>query len=89
MFGGTIYLSNTTSPAPNVQVGINDGTTLYTTYTASNGNFWLAGAGSLNWAKAQVRIRDANGELTMSGATPASTCNVCHNSTTYPHITAP
>lgn len=89
MFGGTIYQSNGTTPAPNVQVGINDGNTLHTTYTATNGNFWLASSGTINWAQAQVRIRDANGELTMAGATPAATCNLCHSSTTYPRITAP
>jgi hypothetical protein len=89
MFGGTVYQANATTPAPNVQVGINDGTGLYTTYTAANGNFWFAGSATINWAKAQVRIRNANGESTMVGATPSASCNLCHNSTTYPRITAP
>ena len=89
MFGGTVYQANATTPAPNVQVGISDGTSLYTAYSAANGNFWLAGSGTINWAKAQVRVRNANGESTMVGATPSAGCNLCHNSTTYPRITAP
>ena len=89
MFGGTVYQTNGTTPAPNVQVGINDGNNLYTTYSATNGNIWLPASGTINWAKAQVRLRDSNGELTMAGATPAATCNLCHSSTTYPRITAP
>jgi hypothetical protein len=89
LFGGTVYKANGTTPAPNVQVGINDGTNLYTTYSATNGNIWLPASGTINWTNAQVRIRNSNGELTMAGATPASTCNLCHNSTSYPRITAP
>jgi len=89
LFGGTVYKADGTTPAPNVQVGINDGTSLYTVYSATNGNFWFGGSGTINWAQAQVRIRNSNGELTMAGATPAATCNLCHNSTTYPRITAP
>ena len=89
LFGGTVYKADGTTPAPNVQVGINDGTNLYTAYSATNGNFWFGGSGTINWAQAQVRIRNSNGELTMVGATPAATCNLCHNSTTYPRITAP
>jgi len=89
LFAGTVYKADGTTPAPNVQVGVSDGTNLYTTYSATNGNFWVPGPGTVNWATAQVRVRNANGELTMAGATPASTCNVCHNATIYPRITAP
>jgi len=89
LFGGTVYKADGTTPAPNVQVGVNDGTNLYTAYSATNGNFWFGGSGTINWAAAQVRIRNANGELMMAGATAAATCNLCHNSTTYPRITAP
>jgi hypothetical protein len=89
LFGGTVYKADGTTPAPNVQVGINDGTNLFTAYSATNGNIWFGGSGTINWAQAQVRIRNSNGELTMAGATPAATCNTCHNATTYPRITAP
>ncbi len=89
LFAGTVYKADGTTPAPNAQVGVSDGTNLYTTYSATNGNFWVPGPGTVNWATAQVRIRNGNGELTMVGATPASTCNVCHNATVYPRITAP
>ena len=89
LFGGTVYQANGTTPAAHVQVGVNDGTNLYTAYSATNGNFWFGGTGNINWANAQVRLRNANGELAMAGATPASTCNLCHNGTTYPRITAP
>lgn len=89
LFAGTVYQADGTTPAAHVQVGVNDGANLYTAYSATNGNFWFGGTGTINWAAAQVRIRNGNGELTMAGATPASTCNLCHNSTTYPRITAP
>jgi hypothetical protein len=89
LFAGTVYKTDGTTPAPNVQVGVSDGAILYTAYSATNGNFWVPGPGTVNWATAQVRIRNANGELIMAGATPASTCNTCHNATVYPRITAP
>jgi cytochrome c553 len=70
-------------------VGVNDGTNLYTAYSGTNGNFYLRTAATINWAKAEVRIRNANGEKIMTGATPAAACNSCHTGTGTPRITAP
>jgi len=87
LFGGTIYQSNG-SAAPSVQVGIWDGTKLVTAYSATNGNIWLpVSSGPIDWANAEVRIRDSNGERTMTGDTPSAACNSCHNSSM--RITAP
>ena len=88
-FAGTVYKADGKTPAPNVQIGVNDGTNLYTAYSATNGNFYLRTAATINWASAQVHIRNSNGELTMSGAVPAAACNSCHTGTTNPRITAP
>ncbi len=88
-FAGTVYKAGGTSPAPNVQIGVNDGTNLYTAYSGTNGNFYLRTTATVNWASAQVRIRNANGEKLMIGATPAAACNSCHTGTGTPRITAP
>jgi hypothetical protein len=78
LFGGTVYESGGSTGAANVQVGaIVDGT-LYTTYSASNGNFWVDHPGGTpDWSGAEVRFRNANGETAMVGAAAAA-CNSCH-----------
>ncbi len=79
LFGGTVFKADKTTPAPHVQVGVNDGTQTYTAYTGTNGNFWYAGAGAtLDWSKVEIKIRNANGELQMSSAPTGGSCNSCH-----------
>ncbi len=83
LFGGTVYESDGTTPAANVEVGILAGGVTYTTYSATNGNFWVAAAGANNitnneWLTAEIRIRNDNGELAMS-TQASSDCNSCHS----------
>ena len=80
MFGGTVYAGDGVTAVPHVEVGIRVGSNFYGTYSGANGNIWLGGAGNIDWANAEVRLRDGNGEITMSGATPAGACNSCHGS---------
>ncbi|MBI4953320.1 MAG: hypothetical protein HY908_14910 [Myxococcales bacterium] len=85
IFGGTVYEAGGTVGAANVQVGLlaaaPGGAVLYTTYSATNGNFWIdaaaAGNPTIDWATAEVGMRNANGEVLMAGV-PAATCNGCH-----------
>lgn len=83
-FGGTVYQPGGTTPAANVQIAITSGATTVTTYSATNGNFWLplASAASINWTGATVHLRNAKGEVAKPAGTSASAaCNSCHGST--------
>ncbi|HMA95084.1 MAG TPA: hypothetical protein VKP30_20475, partial [Polyangiaceae bacterium] len=89
-FGGTIYQPGGTNPAANVQVAITFGSTTVTTYSGSNGNFWLplSAAASIDWSNATVHVRNSKGELAKpSTATVNAACNSCHGSSM--RITAP
>ncbi len=80
--GGTIYQTNGTSTAGNVQIGIIMNGTLFTGYSGTQGNFFFAVSGTLNWATAQVAIRTATGTAIHPATTGLSgNCNSCHNST--------
>ncbi len=77
LFGGTIYLAGG-GAAAHVQVGVKDANGLYTAYSATNGNFWVPKTSqTVDWANAEIRVRDANGESIMNGAGEAG-CNSCH-----------
>ncbi len=79
LFGGTVHQSGGSQGAAHVQVGALVDGTLYTTYSANNGNFWLDHpGGSPSWAGAEVRFRNANGETSMIMAATAA-CNSCHS----------
>jgi hypothetical protein len=89
-FGGTVYQSDGTTPAANAQIAITFGSSTVTTYSATNGNFWmpLSNAPSINWATATVHLRDAKGEAAKpAGTTVDVGCNSCHTSNS--RITAP
>lgn len=82
-FGGTVYQSGGTTPAAHVQVAIVSGGAVYTTYSATNGNFWLplANATNINWTGAKVYLRNANGEVAKAATTGVNSgCNSCHGS---------
>jgi hypothetical protein len=82
-FGGTVYQANGTTAASHVEIAIVSGTKTYTTYSATNGNFWipLATATNLDWTTAKVHLRTATGELTKpAGAEVGAACNSCHTS---------
>ena len=75
---GTVVAKGGKVGLPHVQVGIRDGAKLRTTYSATNGNFWLTDNGtSTDFANAEVRIRNAQGEKTMR-ADASGSCNKCH-----------
>jgi hypothetical protein len=82
--GGTIYQANGTTTAANVQVGIimMNGT-LMTTYSGSQGNFYLSLSGTQDWSTAQVAIRTATGtSVHPTVAAMSGNCNSagCHDS---------
>jgi hypothetical protein len=85
VFGGTVYRADGMTGAPNVQVGISDGTLTVTAYTAANGNIWLpSSAGMITWANAVIAVRNTNGEHVKPASAPrGSACNGtgCHGST--------
>lgn len=78
LLGGTVYLADGTSPAPNVEVGVSDGTEFLSAHSGENGNFWIpASEGSIDFDLAQVRIRTGDGEAVMS-ENVSGNCNDCH-----------
>jgi len=83
VFGGTVYKADGMTGAPNVQVGLSDGTLTVTAYSAQNGNIWLpSSAGNINFTSAQIAVRNAAGERTkpaMAGRGPACNGSGCHN----------
>jgi hypothetical protein len=81
-FGGTVY-STGGALAPHVQIAILSGQNVFTTYSGTNGNFWLplSDAANIEWAKATVYLRNGAGELSKpTTATVNSNCNGCHGS---------
>ena len=90
VFAGTIYGSNGTTGQAHVQVGVKDKNGLYTAYSGANGNFWLAPGPTIDWATAEARARDANGETVMAvGNGIAAGCNSCHSTTSNGRLIAP
>jgi hypothetical protein len=85
VFGGTVYQADGVTGAPNVEVGISDGTLTLTAYSASNGNLWLpSSAGALDLGSAQIALRNARGEkVKPATAGRGAACNGggCHGST--------
>jgi hypothetical protein len=82
LFGGTVYKADKTTAAPHVEVGVKSGSNVYTTYSANNGNFWLAAGPTVNWGAVEIRIRNSNGEKKMSSQPNSGGCNSCHTGTT-------
>jgi hypothetical protein len=80
LFGGTVYEADGTTAAPNVEVGVRDGTNFYSSYTATNGNFWVlaTGGATIDWANADVRVRNQKGERQKEITATSGACNSCH-----------
>jgi cytochrome c553 len=80
LFGGIVYTSTSgTTPVASAQIGVKDGTTFVSTYSASNGYFWLpVSAGAINWSTAEIRIRTATGENKMTSHASSGDCQTCH-----------
>lgn len=89
VFGGTVFKADGTTGAPNVQVGVSDGTKKYFVYTAPNGYYWALGTDTVNWASADIRTRSATGE-SIKKSTDARTadCDSCHSATPTTSTTA-
>jgi hypothetical protein len=79
-FGGTVYSG--TSGKSGVQVGVKVGSDLIQVCSGSNGNFYYLANSTIDWANAEVRVRNANGELLGHPSNNAATgdCNSCHGS---------
>jgi hypothetical protein len=77
-FGGTVYQSNGTTTAGNVQIGILMNGALTTTYSGKQGNFF--GSSGSGWSTAQIAIRTDSGTLVMpTNASASGNCNGCHS----------
>ncbi|MBI5535755.1 MAG: hypothetical protein HY898_23690 [Deltaproteobacteria bacterium] len=78
LFGGTIFDALGKTPVEHAEVGVKDPGGLHSSYSASNGNFWVAAAAdSIDWSQVEIRARDAYGEMTMP-VQAAAGCNACH-----------
>jgi hypothetical protein len=89
VYGGMVYLADGVTPAPNVQVGVSDGTYKSVSYSAANGMYWGVGTASVNWPAADIRTRSATGE-SVKATTDArnADCDSCHHAgTPFPLIT--
>lgn len=79
VFGGTVFKADGKTGAPNVQVGVSDGTKKYFVYTAPNGYYWQEGTETVNWASADIRTRSATGEsIKKSTDDRNADCDSCH-----------
>lgn len=92
LFGGTVYRdSDATGPAVGVEIRVLDATgTAHTTYSDSNGNFYVRATGSLA-LPAHAGARNATGALVMEGEVTDRSCNSasCHDGTATSRIYAP
>jgi hypothetical protein len=81
LFAGTVYAEGGLAAAVGAEVGISDGTSSYFVYTAHNGNFWLpVAAQTVDFAKADIRILNAKGQLSKLAAdSRGADCNTCHS----------
>lgn len=86
VYGGVVYQADGVTPAPNVQVGVKDGTYQSVVYSAANGMYWAVGTNAVNWPVADIRIRTANGEVPKLAADARSAdCDSCHHAgATFP-----
>lgn len=77
VFGGTIYKPDHVEGAPGVEIGVSTPTGLFVGCSASNGNFWVWGPPDIDWAQAEIRMRNSKGQSIMK-STGAAACNSCH-----------
>jgi hypothetical protein len=84
VYSGTIYQNGVDAGAPNIEIAVRDGTALYRTCSARDGNFWVDGTATINWATAIIRVRnDAGVEKSPTTATARNDeCSGCHGATT-------
>ena len=89
LMGGIVYSDTTSTTAvPSAEIGIKDGDQFWSTYSATNGYFWLpSSAGTINWSSADIRIRTVKGELAMHSRATSGDCQTCHSSGNRIHPT--
>jgi hypothetical protein len=77
-FGGTIYKADGSSAASHVQIAIVSGETVVTTYSGSNGNFYVpsSSAQSLGWTNARVYLRNSRAPIGWNYWKSGSYCRV-------------
>jgi hypothetical protein len=83
VIGGTVYQADGDAGAPNIEVAVRDGTTLFRTCSTRNGNFWIDGTGTIDWTTATIRVRNDAGVEKSPTTTAARNddCNGCHTAT--------
>ena len=81
VFGGTVYQADGVTPAANVEIGVSDGNNEYFVYSASTGLYWAEGSSSsIDWTTADIRMRNASGEIPKTASTARSAnCDSCHS----------
>jgi len=78
-FGGIVYRADGVTPAANVEIGVKDGTNQYFVYSAASGLYWAAGPDNVNWPVADIRMRNASGEVPkLSTSERGADCDSCH-----------
>jgi cytochrome c553 len=88
VYGGVVYQADGVTPAPNVQVGVSDGTYKSISYSAANGMYWGVGTATVNWPAADIRTRSATGEAVKATKDERNAdCDYCHHAgAKYPLI---
>lgn len=78
--GGIVYADiSSTTPVASAEIGIKDGERFFQARSASNGYFWLpAVANPIDWNRAEIRIRTAQGDLKMMSPAGSGDCQTCH-----------
>jgi len=77
VFGGTIYGPDHVQGAAGVEIGVRAASGFFLGCSASNGNFWVWGTPDIDWANAEIRMRNPKGQAIMKSA-GAAACNSCH-----------
>lgn len=78
VFAGTVFDRATSKGIGSVEVAAKSGA-LIEACSATNGNFWVPGSASVDWAKAEIRMRNSKGEVVGHTNVKANAdCNSCH-----------
>jgi hypothetical protein len=84
-FAGTVWQSNGSTGARNVEIGVKSGSNFYSICTGQSGGLFALRSGRITWGGAKVAIRNAKGEKSSmhSGGNLSGSCNAggtCHGS---------
>jgi hypothetical protein len=83
VIGGTIYQADGDAGAPNIEVAVRSGATLFRTCSTRNGNFWIDGTATIDWPTVTIRVRNDAGveKSPTTAAARNDNCNGCHTAT--------